>query len=388
MHSFINNIRGKALAALALFAMTSCVYDNDMPDDPNMPVTPGPDRTLLSLGFSMPMSRAENGESNGYIAGVDYENYLDIRNGGYRIYFFDKDNKYITRFIPIGVTPSGDGENTYDVLGVAPDKIVGLNDYKIVVLANWPNGYPDDELNDGTITTIDELCSHAKAQYDCLPNFDLNPDEGRLIPFFGLHHYTQEIVKGERTTLEEPIALLRAMAKVEVVVDINGVSLTDLVLRGYNTRGYCAPVGINEHTDYDHAGADITDKWNQDYTKTPHLIGGKNEDNSADAFIPLLRRYEQNGTQKETWIAYVPEYLSDVSDGAKNAHLEFKLDIREDKTYSVYFAKYDAGKMVADTYQHVLRNNYYRFTISIDHGALVIKVKKWENAYDNKFTFE
>jgi len=382
MQGFLKNILRMAMAVFAVCTVTSCVYD-DMQDESEIP----DNRTLLNIGFNFPMSLAESGERNGYLPGVGYENYIDIKNKGYRIYFFDNADKYVTRFIPIMVAASGDGEdNAYEVLGEVPDEISGLTDFKIVVLANWPS-YPDDSLEPG-VTSIDGLCNAASAQFSCLTSFDLNPDKGLTIPFFGIHHYKGvTIKKGKLTTLEEPIALLRSMAKVEVIVDIDGVSLSSIGLRGYNSKGFCAPGGVYSQTDYDHGGI-----WNDDYVKTPHLVGGANDAGQENTFLPLFRQYESNGAQKETWIAYVPEYRNLDSDGTENykSHLELELDIQNDSTpYDIYFADYDAnGKMVKNSYFDILRNNCYRFTISIHHGAFIIKVKKWQNAYDNKFTFD
>lgn len=366
-----------AAAALVLCTATSCVYDGQ--DGPEF----ADDDSLLNIGLSLPMTLAETGETGGYVPGEGYENYIDIKNRGYRIYFFDSADKYIARFTPMLITASDSKDNTYDVLGKATGDIAGLSDFKIVVLANWPS-YPDAGLVRG-VSTIDDLCSDAAARFDCLSSFELDPDKGLTIPFFGVHHYAGvTIEKGKRTTLAEPVALLRAMAKIEVFVDIDGATLSSIGLRGYNAKGFCAPAGVYSQSDYDHNG-----NWDMDYVKSPHLVGGANDTDAGNAYIPLLHK-AASGTKQEMWIAYVPEYRNLGAESYKS-HIELKLDAQSDEAvpYDIYFADYDAnGKMVSNSYFDILRNNCYRFTVTIDRGDLVIKVEKWQNAYDNKFVFD
>ena len=378
--------------ALAVAGATSCVYDDEPQEQPE-----GPEQTLLSMSLSMPMAQAETGTPDGYVAGNENENYLDIPNDNYRIYFFDKEDKYITRFVPMGVYPTNEERTEYEVLGLTPADIMDLTDFKVVMLANWA-AYPEPVAGS---TTTSDLCEAAEAQYaSCLTKTEtdaatdqnlvtsIGPDiaTGKLIPFFGLHHYTGvNIVKGKRTELNEPIAMLRAMAKIEVIVDVKGVSVTDIGLRGYNDNGYCAPAGIVEHGDYDHSG-----NWNLDYVKTPHLIEGVNETDSEKRFMHLLRRTEKaaDGTSTEKWIAYVPEYRN-TGAGDYKSRIEFKLDI-QDTLHEIYFADYNTDGKINENpaYHDILRNNCYRFTVTLKGGILIIKTEQWENAYDNKFTFE
>lgn len=384
MHGFTKYVLRCVIAVSAAIAMNSCVSE-DIQDEP---VNTG-DNTLLSIGFQLPQMEERSRAEGGYEDGVDYENYLDIPNKKYRIYFFDSADKYISRFIPLSFTASGgDNKNMYVAFGVMPNEISELTGFKVVVLANWPK-FPDDSSLQPGVTTIGDLCNDASAQFDCLTDFNLSPAYGRLIPFFGVHSYEGvKIEKGQLNTLAEPIALLRAMAKIELVVNIDGVSLSNPGLRGFNSKGYCAPANVLSQDDYNHNG-----NWNEDYVKTPHLVGDANDAGQGTELLPLLCKQRHDGVNKETWIAYVPEYRNLASaDGTENykSFLEFNLDIQDEGAapYKIYFRDYADGKEIAGTDFDILRNNCYRFTISIAHGALIINVKKWENAYDNKFTFE
>lgn len=171
----------------------------------------------------------DQGRRGGYEDGETDENYIDITGGNYRIYFFNTDNKFIASFDPYGfITADGNDYRQYNVLGQAPDALVGHSTFKMVVLANWPK-YPEDDANiplkEGE-TTIADICNASWAQYDCLTDgktnptsVALDPDAGRLMPFYGVHEYNDVTFKpGVATILPEPVTLLRAMAKVEVIL--------------------------------------------------------------------------------------------------------------------------------------------------------------------------
>ncbi len=381
----IEHILRSTVAALLLFAAltaASCIYDDGEEESD--------DRTLLDVGFSLPMSLAEAGGNDEYLPGEGYENYLDFGADGYRIYFFDADSKFIARFVPMLVSPVS-GADRYEVVGRA-DELAGRSDFKIVVLANWP-AYPDDSALIAGETTIEALCTAATATFNALPSFgdgrapfELNPAAGRTIPFFGVHHYTgMTVEKGLRTTLPDPVKLLRAMAKVEVVVGTDGVSLKELALHGYNKQGCCAPSGVYSQDDYDHNG-----NWSADYVQRVHLVGGANDADAASAVAPLLRKSD---AQRETWVAYVPEYRNTGASDFKSC-LQFKVDIpgiaADNKDYTIYFADYEADGVKTPpvgTYFDLWRNNCYRFTVKIKGGLLLVNVNQWENAYDNDFEF-
>lgn len=368
------------MAALLVGTATSCVYDKG--DEPD--VTDG--ATLLSVSIQLPKMRAAAGAGNGYEPGTGYENYINTSADGMRIYMFDSSNKLLMRFVPLSVTDNGG--DMYTVVGKLPTDLESITDFKIVVLANWPN-YTDDTALIPGITTIDDLVKAASAQYNALTNFTLNPAEGRVIPFYGVHHYTGvNLLRGFQNKLKEPVALLRAMAKVEVVFETPGTSLTYVNLRGYNTTGYCAPQGVYSQTDYDHNG-----QWERDYVKTLHLPGDANNADAANAVLPLYRSKVAGENQNETWVCYVPEYCNTAINGVAagfKARLELEVNgIESAVPYEIYFAKYDAnGTLQPDTDFDIQRNNCYRFIVKLSHGGLIIQVIKWENTYDNDYIFE
>lgn len=362
-------------------AVTSCIYDDVQKEQPAVTT----DRALLVFSIQLPMMRAGSGSGGKYEVGVGNENYIDITSDGFRIYLFGADDKYITRFIPVSFASSDNGASgTYNVVGTVPAEFKNPNRFKVVVLANWPT-YSDEALISGS-SSIDDLCNAEWAQFNRLTDFELNPDNGATIPFYGIHEYTDiTFEKGKQTILQEPVALLRAMAKVEVVFDDASISLSSVVLRGSNSKGFCAPSGVYSQSDYDHNG-----DWNEDYVKTLHLPGDANEAGQENNVVSLYCKNKRKGSKKETWVCYVPEYRNTGS-GDYKSRLELMLDVQrdDDTPFIVYFADYDKeGKLQNDSYFDIHRNNLYRFTVTIDsQGAIKVIVEKWTNAFDNNFTF-
>jgi len=337
--------------------------------------------------------------TDGYQDGDMFENYIDIPGGNYRVYFFGEDNVLLDKFDPIGFNAvTGTDYSKYEIYGRTPQSVRSLSKFKVMVLANWPV-YPAVEAGK---TTIDNILDSDFAKYDCLTNQELSIDEGRLIPMYGIREYTGiTFTAGERTDLDSPVTMLRAMAKVEVILDVDqDIEFADVTLNGYNERGYCAPQRVYSQNDYGQ-GYD----WEHDYLHRLHLVGGVNDDGADSRQLPLRRVNKKTADKKETWVAYIPEYrnVKVNADGtadaagaaaADEAYIDLRLDFQtpDEKPFRIYFAEYPADGTVADAAalkrNDIERNNIYRFTVNYGNGSLIIKAKKWENTYDNKFVYE
>lgn len=348
-------------------------------------------------------SRAANGSASGndeasYEEGTGYENYIGEGNK-MRIYFFDSDDKYICRLATMARTDEADG-NGFSLKGLVPMELASYSNFKAVVLANWTN-YQDSELIPGE-TTLSELVNKEWAKFNTLyagmENLGLNPAKGRLMPFFGIHAY-QDVAfrKGEVTKLEEPIKLLRAMAKIEVVFDntsSDGTSLNTMAqlqsvtLCGYNAAGYCAPSGVSQEGDYDHNG-----NYDEDYVHTLHLVGDANDVDASNRSAWLQRVSKASVAENEKWIGYIPEYQNlnadgTVSDARSFLKVKFSYQVPDDEYYRIDFARYGTDGKPA-SYFNIERNNLYRFTVKIVEGhKLVVNVQDWTNAFDNNFEFQ
>jgi len=366
-----------ATAVSAVCALTACVYD-DLPDEPDV------DRanSFLNIELAVPLAdTAPAAPANGYQDGDAYENYIDISKGNYRIYFFDDKNTLIAQFYPAGFNAvDGADYREYSIFGITPQQLAGQKTFKVMVLANWPS-YPP--VTPG-VTTVDAICKSDLSRFNCLTDFRLNPEEGRLIPLYGIHRYDNvSFTKGERTTLSEPITMLRAMAKVEVILNAEqNVTFTDVTLHRHNALGFCAPEKVYSQTDYGQ-GLD----WTGDYLHRLHLVGGKNDAEAVDRELPFRRVNGKENGKKETWIAYIPEYRNAADDNGTAAADEAYIDVRlsnrsDEKPFHIYFADYgdNGGTSSTDLKRmNIERNNIYRFTISMsDNGmGMEIFVRQW-----------
>ena len=371
------------------WTLASCSRDAEDPD------VPSGGEAALTVGFKIPTRAAE-----GYEDGDTYENYIDIAGGNYRIYFFDTDDKFIARFAPSGfLAADGSDYRQYSVLGKAPDALVEHNSFKMVVLANWPK-YPEDSdvnatLEEG-VTTIADICDASWAQYGCLTDGSgtnpaavaLNPDAGRLMPFYGVREYIDVAFKpGVETKLSEPVALLRAMAKVEVILETDDyfdLSFSSLKIDRYNARGYCAPKDVFHQDSYDHDG-----NWAADYTRTLHLVGGQNDSGEKELSCRRVRRWDENGKRYEKWAAYLPEYRN-IGAGDAYSCIKAKFDNIQEP-YTIFFANYSASGQTDNSNGsrlNIERNNIYRFTVTVRDSRLMVNVRNWKYAYDNHYTFD
>lgn len=371
------------LVSVLLCALASCSHEAESVD------VPSADDMTLSIGFKVPTRAA----ADGYEEGETYENYIDIASGNYRIYFFGADNKLISRFEPFTingfVATEGSNYTEYSVFGKVPEELVEYKTFKMVVLANWPQ-YNDAAMVVGE-TTIDDLCKAGWAQYDCLAGHVLGPTAGKYMPFYGVHEYSGvDFTKSQTTTLTESVTLLRAMAKVEVILETDdyfNLSFTSVAVNRYNAKGFCAPKNVLKQSDYDHNG-----NYAADYVHTLNLVGDKNDAADKNLTFRKVRRWDENGKRYEKWVAYLPEYQNQ---GAGNAYssikAKFDLQVSDDTPHTIYFADYSDGKTDnSDSNRlNIERNNIYRFKVKCTgyNFKLLLTVSDWEGLYENVFNY-
>lgn len=380
MKNVVRHIVTGTMMLLVLWC-TSCSHDTETfgISDPE---------TALSIGLRVPAKSPKTGE--GYAIGETYENYIDVENNNYRIYFFTLDNKFIARFEPEGfVVTEGSDYRDYGVLGKAPAALADHKNFKMVVLANWTQ-YGDDAMKAGE-TLLADICNAGWGQFDRFSSFELGPE--RLIPFYGVHEYNNiELKPGVATWLPEPVTLLRAVAKVEVVLETDGhfdLSFSEVKIRRYNKAGYCAPKDVFSQNDYDHGG-----EWNSDYVSGLHLVGNGNDTEEKTQDFRFVSRWTgTDGNKYEKWIAYLPEYRN-IDAGDQYSSIEMRLDAQtgEDEPHTIHFANYDeSGKTDNNDNARrfdISRNNLYRFTVTVRDNRLAVNVQEWKYAYDNEYTFD
>ncbi len=360
-----------------------------------------------------------------YLKGTQWENYIDIAGGDYRIYFFtydpssptdpDSNNRLITEFNPLEVTvDEGSVYTKYTLMGRIDGEIAKYSDFKVVILANWgsdvyPTGVTTIADDPDNATTIDDICNAETAVFDAFVQNDtaVLPSETLHVPFYGVREYEGVTWSSMwRTVLSGEITLLRALAKVVVQLtntEDDNLTVTEMNLCGYNATGYCAPKNVYLRSDYDH---DYT--WSQDFVEDLHLVakdGSGNDTNDSEAtnrklaFNKIADCDDAAGTL-DTWVAYVPEF---DNTGTDYSYIEvlFEHQLTGDSgtgdptPYIIYFGNYGTdgtcsayGSTGSDTDRFDIHRNYlYSFVTTYSMGTLIVDIAEWGEVFENEWTF-
>ena len=339
--------------------------------------------------------------SDGFEPGAGYENYIDVPANDFRIYFFDSDdNTYIdtfkTIFIP-SVSPDNplvDGGFLFSGY-IYPE--LGTR-FKIVVLANWGT-YPEENQqsssSDGDAfvlvkgkTTIRQLTTHASSQFAALsaPDGDASwLGDGRLIPFYGVRSY--DLSKTHPTLLDkegkvlpgrlidlkaEPVPLIRAMAKVEVILDNPSASFESVEILKCNGKGFSAPFQDSDAWLFDSSDYfSESGGWAGNYIRGVHLVPECPVFSQPLAKVSDRSENPDGTVVPEKWIAYMPEYknIDAVDVTSLRVRLKRPDDANDAESPSsvgdacykdIYFA--ENGDKDGSRF-NVERNNVYRFVI-------------------------
>lgn len=270
------------------------------------------------------------------------ENHIDIEGGDYCILFFDKDNKFLSKFEPGDVTliPTVTDERVYFVLGSLASSLPPI--FKVVVLANWSN-YPNTIVGK---TTIEDVCSQI---YDYTMDFVPSAYSGKGIPMYGVKtcsgiSFTPNLLHDLGT-----IDMLRAMAKVEIVCEDENIKITSAEFNCINPQGFCAPSGMYDNTE------------NVSSVHIPNISAGTGN---------KTKTYE-NGVNKAVF--YIPEYDNKSKDAA--IKLTFKLSENDSRDGKIYFKDY-----TENTFFDIARNYVYRFTVRLKTKIEILyTVCPWQN---------
>lgn len=176
--------------------------------------------------------------------------------------------------------------------------------------------------------------------------------QGTSIPMWGEKMTTLNLRKGEATELTEPVYLLRAMAKVEVMVAEGVGELQSVTVDKYNQTGYVLPKFPETFPE----GYDGTEDLDQDAVFNPNTTTPETD----LRFTPSI-----NGG----FYVYLPEYQN-VGEGASPAQMTVQID---DKTYPLEFKIYDDESN--DKYFNIVRNHYYQYIITgVADDAVSVKL--------------
>ena len=335
----------------------------------------------LNLGENSMNSRSttwkgyDNDETNpeGEI-GTDLENLVDDIQV---LLFTNDDNTFLGEVSITAFYPTEGDSHLYKFYGELPTlptgkSIMNANKYlncKIMVLANCSVD-PSDITGTITINTLLEAATF---------NFNGNPS---LIPMWGV----LEVTPDDKVLMHEngfpnplpDIYLLRAMAKVEVIMKDTEHAITSIAVENYNTTGYCVPTGYGTATD------------TRNLVRNDVFRATSDINSRASSFIANESVVTENDKTYKCYTIYVPEYknMEGTSAVANPSRIAIQVDGKTDKTYYIYYGT--AGK---ETEWNIVRNHIYRYTITavntaVDvHLTLEYMVMDWTTVANPDLTF-
>ena len=240
---------------------------------------------------------------------------------------------------------------------------------KIMVLANCSVD-PSDITGTTTINTLLEAATF---------NFNGQPS---LIPMWGVLKVTpDDKVLMHENGFPNPlpdIYLLRAMAKLEVIMKDTEHAITSIAVENYNTTGYCVPTGYGTATD------------TRNLVRNDVFRATSDINSRASSFIANESVVTENDKTYKCYTIYVPEYknMEGTSAVANPSRIAIQVDGKTDKTYYIYYGT--AGK---ETEWNIVRNHIYRFNITAVKTEIIVgftlyyQVKSWTPIINNNINF-
>ena len=288
----------------------------------------------LTVGEQNTTSRAP--QEGTYDPGEGYENYVDLDN--VQVHLYDMAGNYSGPVTDFTITPIGEssGGKRYKLDGKTKVNI-SSGKFKVVVLANWPT-YPEN-LSLGNLWET---------------TFTFNPSvplsSANALPLYGVKDVSLTDVKPTQLVNLGTIHLLRAVAKIEVIVDDpeDFWYVKTLRLTHYNTVGFCAPQVMSQ-SEY------VKDNWNQDYVGRAFVP--ENSGVRTDLDFRKIADRTESADHKDHYLLYVPEYYNNVeSIPMSQISVEF-----ENSTSGVQYIPF--YHPVSGNTMDIMRNLWYKITI-------------------------
>lgn len=424
------------LVTLVFIGMQSCICDEEpanatLPQGIQMGFT-------IHVGGNKSASRGvptEGGES--VEAGTGKENEIDIANRDFRVYFFEanNDNTYIGELEVISVLDvtdnSNDGyNNDYYVVGQVTTEVATEmnNGFRMVVMANlgkWYKfnghdnnigkdlaiygGYPQEDTDKDGIIDVrigingvqgninrdgegngDGVYFYGKKageEFQWYEDFDLGFNvhtdaDDRLIPMWGIRTYTGvKLEKNTITNVDNPLNMLRTMAKIEVIFD-DKIELPtkdnnndiDIYLKNFKAMAMIEPYNLeaNNTNSYQSHGYNTYEDF--ELANTYYGI--------TEGKIRLKLTNENNDNTRK-YVIYVPEMDErNWGDFNQNNENSPQIQIRYgSKPENYTFPLKQPNGDGTFTTVPILRNHIYRYKIEKVNLNPVIKyeVVNWDN---------
>ena len=381
----------------SLFGMltTSCSQDEEIADFPSAG-TPSEKVTIrftLDLGEQGGMrSRSswegydedDKSDSDQAEPGIGDENYIDTNS--LQVFMFKTNGTYIGGLKDMEAKRQDDS-NIYNIKGeVAVDKTAIVNEIlncKIMVVANANAA----TVNNGQVTGYNN---------DAIFNHNVTS-----IPMWGIGTYTINLLQQLQVDLDEPIYMLRSMAKIEVTLNQavydEGYRITSATLNKYNTQGYVVPT--LPLTIGDSPVVDLNNLTNTTSLSTTNVFREK-ESLAEMASSPTPKSFSENVAGK-SYVIYVPEYNNEneltitlglTHNGTsiyKEGETPYTISLNEYKINST------TGKSEPDTKSplDLVRNHWYQYNITSVNTAVEVPlmleymVMDWNSVENPDLTF-
>ena len=365
------------LAGLFGMLTTSCSQDEVLEE---VPVTRGERLQVyftLNLGEEDMQSRTWEGydkddaNANGE-TGNNIENKVeDIQV----LLFSNDDNTFLGEVSISAFYPTEGDSHLYKFYGELPTlptgkSIMDTNKYlncKIMVLANC--SVDPSQINEtNTINTLLETATF---------NFNGNPS---LIPMWGV----LKVIPDNKVLMHEngfpnplpDIYLLRAMAKVEVIMKDTKHTISSIAIDRYNSTGFCVPAGYNTATD------------TKALVRNSTFRATTGEDNVKSGQQSFFESAVTEGINTyKCYTIYVPEY-DNLSSGVTASTITVQLEGKS-KTYTI-----NHGTNGKNTEYNIVRNHIYRYNITkvndeiyVDNLVLQYRVIDWQDIDNGTLNF-
>lgn len=180
------------------------------------------------------------------------------------------------------------------------------------------------------------------------------------IPMWGLQVVDVKVAADTRSELPA-VDMLRAMAKVEVIMAAEGYTMENVVLNRYNTVGYCMP-SISNFASLQNTAALNTES-NTNFSSSSSATGLTIEANNNKVVFYISECANSSENPLSMYVNITNAAGDNVDANLNDANIYFK-------DYS------------DDTQFNVVRNHVYRYTITTVNDnldmELTCKVKEWE----------
>ena len=309
----------------------------------------------------------DNNDTNDYDSAIgdDFDNYIDPDKFFVKLTLTDAENKTTTYDVQNIAywQQSNSNKNIYEFVGEVEVNISQTTSYPKAKVMVYANMTPATTTGNETFAV----------------DYSANPGTGvKYIPMWGVQTISNlSLTPGARNMLPD-IYLLRAMAKVEVIMkdtDPNH-AISKIKLNRYNTMGYCLPKGWDKTTI-----AATTDLDLEEVLRPSTNIRDTNESFTESTV---------NGFKCYT--IYVPDYLN-IAPNSQTSVTPSTITVTiGGKNYDIKFKKYANGSATDDAY-NIVRNHIYRYTITAVNTAVDVPltleymVMDWNTVTNPNLTF-